>query len=283
MRPRLHRALVTCAALSLVAAGAVALTTVPASAATLVQVAATPAQTIQNIGASGAWWVNDLTRFSTANQQRVAQLLFSSSGIQLSAYRYNIGGGGVGVAATDRAPQTLLTSPGVYDWTRDPGGTAFLRYAAQNGVPDIVGFVNSAPAVWKDNSKSCGGHVRAGSEQAFATYLTDIVTHFNAEGVRINYVSPMNEPDNSFDGSPCGQEGMLVVPSQRDDIVLARERRRVQPGGPVPLRGSTVDEPGGHRAVRHEPGPSHVRLPERHRAGERGRAGPPVRQAHLVQ
>src|SRR5262245_10982052 len=181
MRARARRTTVlrffAVAAGTVLAAGtAIAVGTAPANAATLATVASTPAQTIQNFGASGAWWVNDLTRFSTANQQRVAQLLFSSSGIQLSAYRYNIGGGGTGVRAGDRAPQTLLVSPGVYDWNRDPGGTAFLRYAAQNGVPDLIGFVNSAPAVWKDNAKSCGGHVSAGSETAFATYLTDIVT-----------------------------------------------------------------------------------------------------------
>ncbi|HEY3483431.1 MAG TPA: glycoside hydrolase, partial [Streptomyces sp.] len=130
--------------------------------ATVAQVSSTPAQTIQNIGASGAWWVNDLTHFSTATQQRVAELLFSTNGIQLSAYRYNIGGGGVGVNAGERAPQTLLTSPGHYDWTHDPGGTTFLRYASQYGVPDIVGFVNSAPAVWTSDHKSCGGSLTSG-------------------------------------------------------------------------------------------------------------------------
>jgi O-glycosyl hydrolase len=203
----------------LVAAGAMVSATGSAAVAAVAQVSSTPAQTIQNIGASGAWWVNDLARFSAANQQRVAELLFSSSGIQLSAYRYNIGGGGVGVAAGDRAPQTLMVSPGRYDWNRDRGGTTFLRYAAQYGVPDIVGFVNSAPAVWTNNGKTCGGSLKSGSTQAYASYLADIVTHFAAEGVKINYISPMNEPSISF--SHCSQEGMQVPASQRDDIVRA--------------------------------------------------------------
>jgi O-glycosyl hydrolase len=211
------------AGLTAVAGLGVAVTVVApaASAATLAVVSATPAQTVQNFGASGAWWVNDLSKFSTANQQRAADLLFGAGGLQLSAYRYNIGGGGTGVAAGDRAAPTLLVSPGVYDWTKDPGGTTFLKAAAAAGVTDIVGFVNSAPAVWKDNNKSCGGNLRSGSESAFAGYLTDIVTHFAASGVKINYLSPMNEPTNSFDGSPCGQEGMLVAVGQRDDIVRA--------------------------------------------------------------
>ncbi|WP_207916456.1 glycoside hydrolase [Micromonospora sp. KC723] len=213
------RVAVAAAATALAAGVAVAVVTAPAAAAAVAQVSSAPAQTIQNIGASGAWWVNDLARFSTANQQRVAELLFGASGIQLSAYRFNIGGGGVGVQAGDRAPQTFQVSPGRYDWSRDPGGTTFLRHAAQYGVPDIVGFVNSAPAVWTSNGRTCGGRLKAGSEQAYANYLADIVTHFNAEGVRINYVSPMNEPAVSF--SQCTQEGMLVAADQRDDVVRA--------------------------------------------------------------
>ncbi|HYN95440.1 MAG TPA: glycoside hydrolase, partial [Pilimelia sp.] len=169
-RFRHRRAALAVAGLTLAAAGGVAVAVSPASAATTVTVGSTPRQTIANFGSSGAWWVNDLTRFTTANQQRVAELLFSPSGLHLSAYRYNIGGGGTGVRAGDRAPQTLLTSPGNYNWSRDPGGTAFLRYADQHGVPDIVGFVNSAPAVWTTNGRSCGGHLRAGTEQAFAGY-----------------------------------------------------------------------------------------------------------------
>lgn len=197
-------------------AGTMALPGAAVGAAAVVQVSSTAAQTIQNIGASGAWWVNDLTRFAPATQQRVAELLFGPSGIQLSAYRFNIGGGGTGVAAGDRAPQTFLVSPGRYDWNRDPGGTTFLRYAAQYGVSDIVGFVNSAPAVWTSNGKACGGDLQSGSTQAYAGYLADIVTHFRAEGVKINYISPMNEPRVSF--SDCHQEGMHVAPGQRDDI-----------------------------------------------------------------
>ena len=206
---------------SVTVTGAVLTGARPAEAATAVTVGSAPRQTIANFGASGAWWVNDLARFSAANQRRAADLLFGPTGLHLTAYRYNIGGGGVGVRAGDRAPQTLQTSPGNYDWNRDPGGTTFLRYADEFGVPDIVGFVNSAPANLTDNGRSCGGRLRAGTEQQFATYMTDIVNHFNAEGVRINYVSPMNEPRNSFDGAPCSQEGMLVDPGQRDDIVRA--------------------------------------------------------------
>nr|MDT0659370.1 glycoside hydrolase [Micromonospora sp. DSM 115978] len=191
----------------------------PAQAARPAEVAPGPAQTIQNIGASGAWWPNDLVNFAPAVRQRVADLLFGQNGLALTAYRYNIGGGGTGVTNPVRAPQTFRTGAGTYDWNRDPGGQTFLRYAAQYGVADLVGFVNSAPAAWTSNGQSCGGTFVAGNTQAYADYLADIVAHLGGQGIRLNYLSPMNEPASSFEG--CGQEGMAVPVAQRDDIVRA--------------------------------------------------------------
>jgi hypothetical protein len=102
-----------------------------APAVATVQVRPTPAQTITGFGASGAWWPNDADGFSTTTRAQIARLLFDrSAGLGLSIYRYNIGGGGAGVQAGARAPKSFLTAPGRYDWSDDPGGTAFLRLAA---------------------------------------------------------------------------------------------------------------------------------------------------------
>ncbi|MER7495512.1 glycoside hydrolase [Streptomyces pharetrae] len=177
------------------------------------------AQTIDNIGASGAWWVNDLKNFDPRVRARVARLLFSSDGLDLSAYRYNIGGGGTAVTTPSRAPEDFRNADGTYDWSKDEGGRTFLAYAARYGVEDLIGFVNSAPAEWKTNGQSCGGHLKAEHTEDFARYLADVTDHFAARGARFDYVSPFNEPTNSFDS--CGQEGMLVPVDQRDDIVRA--------------------------------------------------------------
>ncbi|WP_373309300.1 hypothetical protein [Streptomyces olivaceoviridis] len=61
----------------------------PASAA---GTAATPAaevsphaaQTVDDIGASGAWWVDDLKNFDPQVRARVARLLFSEGGLDVS-------------------------------------------------------------------------------------------------------------------------------------------------------------------------------------------------------
>ncbi|WP_432192567.1 glycoside hydrolase [Streptomyces sp. bgisy027] len=190
-----------------------------AAAAPAAEVSPHAAQAIDNIGASGAWWVNDLKNFDPKVQARVARLLFAPDGLDLSAYRYNIGGGGTGVTYAPRAPEDFRDADGTYDWSKDKAGRTFLYAAAKYGVEDLIGFVNSAPAEWKTNGKSCGGHLKAENEQDFAKYVADVTGHFAQQGVRLDYISPFNEPTNSFDS--CGQEGMLVDVPQRDDIVRA--------------------------------------------------------------
>ncbi|MCC7103939.1 MAG: beta-glycosidase [Chloroflexi bacterium] len=184
------------------------------------RVSVSPAQTMQGFGAAGAWWPNDLVKFAPAVREAVADMLFGKSGIALSVYRYNIGGGGVEVKNPVRAPESFLVSPGTYDWGKDPGGRLFLRMAAERGVPLLIGFVNSAPPIWTANGASCGGKLAPGAEEAYARYLVDVVARFReAEGITLSYVSPMNEPDYLFE--TCGQEGMGVVPDQRATVVQA--------------------------------------------------------------
>lgn len=219
-RPRTRRPVLLTASAALAVTGAL-LGSPSASAAgpAAAEVSPHAAQTIDNIGASGAWWVNDLKNFDPKVRARVARLLFSEDGLDLSSYRYNIGGGGTGVTYAPRAPEDFLDPDGGYDWSKDEAGRYFLRAAAEYGVEDLIGFVNSAPAAWKTNGKSCGGHLKAENEQDFAKYVADVTDHFAGQGVRLDYISPFNEPTNSFDS--CGQEGMLVDVPQRDDIVRA--------------------------------------------------------------
>jgi O-glycosyl hydrolase len=214
-----HRKLPLIVSATLLAAASVAVTAsaaTPISAATTAVVTA-PAQTIAGFGASGAWWVNDLTNFSSSVQSEVASLLFTDSGIDLSQYRYNIGGGGVGVSVAARAPESFLTTSGAYDWSNDPGGQYFLKAAAADGVPDLIGFVNSAPSQYTTNGENCGGEINTADDAAYGTYLATIVSHFESEGVDIDQISPMNEPDNDFSG--CTQEGMEVPSDERAGVI----------------------------------------------------------------
>lgn len=212
-------ALLTAAAALAVAGPLISAPTASAATPTVAEVSPHAAQTIDNIGASGAWWVNDLKNFDPKVQARVSKLLFSKDGLALSSYRYNIGGGGTGVTYAPRAPEDFLKDDGSYDWSKDKAGRTFLYAAARYGVKDLIAFVNSAPAQWKTNAKSCGGYLKTENTQDFADYVADVTAHFAKQGVKFDYISPFNEPTNSFDS--CGQEGMLVPVDQRDDIVRA--------------------------------------------------------------
>jgi O-glycosyl hydrolase len=181
-----------------------------------------PVQDMEGFGASGAWWPIDMVDLHPAARAELSRMLFAPGpvGIGLSAYRYNIGGGGVGVPDPGRAPETFLVAPGRYDWSRDVAGRTFLRDAAAYGVPVLVGFANSAPTVWTTNGQNQGGDLAPGAEAAFAGYLADVAVHLReAEGVTLTHLSPMNEPDYTFGGST--QEGMQVPVAQRAPLVTA--------------------------------------------------------------
>jgi O-glycosyl hydrolase len=191
------------------------------------------AQKIDGFGASGAWWPNDLVKFPPRARRRVDDMLFSRRGIALSGYRFNIGGGGVGVNTPARAPK---------EESADTAGRAFLRAADQMGVPVLTGFVNSAPPQFTTNGKSCGGTLKPGSEAAYAKYLATIVERIHDhDHITLRYISPMNEPDNSF--GDCGQEGMQVPVDQRAAVVqaLGRELARRAPDTKVIADETTAD------------------------------------------
>ncbi len=94
-------------------------------------------------------------------------------------------------------------------------------------VPTLIGFVNSAPAVWTTNGRCCGGSLTQGAEAEYARYLADVVVQLDAaEGATLSFVSPMNEPDNSF--AAANQEGMSVPVLQRAAVVIAVAAELVQ-------------------------------------------------------
>ncbi|THU78391.1 hypothetical protein K435DRAFT_973553 [Dendrothele bispora CBS 962.96] len=168
--------------------------------ATSATISATPAQTFLGIGGSGAWWPNDLFQFPESVRQNLSSLLFSQSGLGLSSYRFNAGAGGVGVDNPTRAPETF--------------------YASNFGVPGLTMFANSAPAPLTVGGTSFRVHVlEPGTGEAYGIFLADVVQHFRSQEILINLISPMNEPDNSFGPAPCGQEGMLVLPTQHAEVV----------------------------------------------------------------
>lgn len=166
-------------------------------------------QTIEGFGASGAWWPNDLVNFPADVQKLVGTLLFSPTGLELSGYRYYIGAGGKGVTDPERAEKTV---------SDDTGGLTFLKAASDAHVPLLTGFVYSAPPELTTNGKTCGGMLKPGELTAYTNFIVNAVKQIHdQQHVTLQYVSPMNEPDNSM--PECTQEGMAVPVDQRAAMV----------------------------------------------------------------
>ncbi len=185
------------------------------------------AQTIEGFGAAGAWWAQDVGGWQDEKRKRVADLLFDrESGIGLSFYRYNIGGGDEeNIQDTWRRAETFETAPGKYDWTRDANAIWMLRAARERGVEHYVAFVNSPPARMTVSGLTTGekdgkSNLKPEMYAEFSQYMVDVVRHLREqENIPVHWLSPINEPQWNW-SDKNGQEGCHYDP----DEVLALTR-----------------------------------------------------------
>ncbi|MGC8480607.1 MAG: glycoside hydrolase [Acidimicrobiales bacterium] len=190
-----------------------------AAGAVTVSVSPQRAQRWMGFGASGAWWSGPVAAFAPSRRAYLGKLLFSSSGLELSQFRYNIGGGGYGVLVPWKADPSMYTPSGQFNWNGDPAGVLFLKMAHEMGVKDLIGFVNSAPPQFTSDHLSCAGSLLGSQVQGYATYLARLVQGLWVhDHIKLSYVSPMNEPANSFPS--CKQEGMAVPVALRGPLVV---------------------------------------------------------------
>jgi len=191
-------------------------------------------QTIDNFGASDAWVTNGIGIYwSEETKTHIAELLFSQTkGIGLSAWRFNIGAGSA-VTDTDIIPNWKFWRRAAcfqqeegadFDWKKQAGQQYFLQKAADYGVSDLIAFLNSPP-VWatKNGHAQCDSSVGSTNlkddyEDEFATFMVTVVKHFRAQGIAINYLSPINEPSWAWNNAQ--QEGCRY---NNDDIIRVIE------------------------------------------------------------
>lgn len=177
-------------------------------------------QTVKSFGASGAWWTTGMGE--TAAAEKALRLLYTDEGIALNNYRHNVGGGmeddkSDGPAEKDwRAPYSPLMVDGTYDIDRDLGAYTALKKIVELGTADeIVLFINSPPAYMTNNAKTFGSpwiadgkdtsNLRKDCYDLFAEYVVDLAEMYIADGVPVKYISPVNEPNASWNSN--SQEG----------------------------------------------------------------------------
>lgn len=183
-------------------------------------------QTIDGFGASDAWQCDVVGKnWPLAKRERIADLLFSREtdehgnpkGIGLSIWRFNLGAGtaeqgeGSDIGNPWRRAECFLGTNNTYDWTKQAGQRWFLAAARERGVEKFLAFPNSPPVHLTSNGKGYAPkglphlNLAPGKLGEYASFLVNVVEHFEKTGMRFDYLSPVNEPQWNWD--EAGQEG----------------------------------------------------------------------------
>jgi O-glycosyl hydrolase len=208
-------------------------------------------QTIHSFGASDCWSIKYIGKnWPEAKRNEIADLLFSKSfdvngnpkGIGLSMWRSNIGAGSyeqgtAGKIASDwRREECYLNSNGTYDWSKQAGNRWFIKAAKDRGVESSLLFSISAPVSMTKNGYAFGPdgadkgklNLAAGKTDAFADFLTEVVKHYNQDGLPVNYLSPLNEPQWDWTANSSGiasQEGTAATNDESSALIKAIDQK----------------------------------------------------------
>jgi len=197
-------------------------------------------QTMQGIGASDCWMGNWVGRDWTTAREGIARVMFSQEivdgqpqGIGMSMWRVNAGAGSAeigdksGITTVHRRAESFRGADGGYDWTKCAGQQYFMQQAKAMGTERFVLFSNSPLVQYTYNGQGRNDRGNCSNLMpryygAFADYLADVTDHFVKAGYNISHISPINEPNVSWNGHD--QEGSAWTVTEAAQ--LARELDR---------------------------------------------------------
>ncbi|GLB49499.1 xylanase [Neptunitalea sp. Y10] len=191
-------------------------------------------QEIENFGASDAWSCQFVGNWPMAKKDSIANWLFSKEfdakgnpkGIGLSLWRFNLGAGSSfqgdnsGIKDTWRRAESFLLPNGNYDWTKQKGQVWFAQKAKELEVENLLVFLNSPPVnltiTGKAFAKNGKTNIAPKNYKQFAKYLATCIKGMENMGLKVDYISPFNEPQ--WDWSDGGQEGTPYLNSEINSI-----------------------------------------------------------------
>lgn len=187
-------------------------------------------QTMEGFGASSAWWSQEIGGWTDIGQsgkevrEEIMDLLYSEEGLGMNIYRYNLGAGtGTGEKPgvfTDswRSAQSFIDDNGNIDYSLDANAVWCMNRAVALGADKVFFFSNSAPDTMtitgmphSEEQRKKVTNLAPENYQAFADYALDAVEHFRAQGIPVIAISPINEPQWTWQG---GQEGCHYEPDE---------------------------------------------------------------------
>jgi O-glycosyl hydrolase len=197
-------------------------------------------QTIEHFGASDAWSAQFVGKWPDPKKQGIAELLFSNEndsegnpkGIGLSMWRFNVGAGSAeqgdesGIRDEWRRAESFLASDGTYNWDKQAGQVWFAKTAKEFGVDKLLIFPNSPPVTLTKTGKAYAkdgqSNLSKDNYQTFGEYLANVIVGLQDKGLKVDYVSPVNEPQ--WDWSDGGQEGTPFLNSGISGIVRSLDK-----------------------------------------------------------
>ena len=199
-------------------------------------------QTIKGWGTSACWWSQACADSDT--QDKIIDLLYGDDGLRLNIYRYNIGGGtdmeNYRVPDPWRRTESMLlfdrkNETYTWDFSRDKTAVEVMKKAVATGnVDTLILFANSPHYSQTATGQASGGllmhtcNIPKSKYRAFADYFLTVTEHFINEGLPVNYISPINEPQWKWGGDIVWQEGCHYEPEEVAEVlhIFAEEIKR---------------------------------------------------------
>lgn len=211
-------------------------------------------QTMDGFGGSDAWRTQFVGKnWPEQKKNAIADLLFSKEidaqgnpkGIGLSIWRFNLGAGsaeqGENSKVSDewRRSECFLNADGTYDFSKQEGQRWFLQAAKKRGVEKFLIFTNSPPVHMTNNGLSFASqknklNLKDGAIPKFADFLVQSIQGLEKkEGIKFDYVSPLNEPQwewmpkngdtNSQEGTPATNQEIYEVTKALSEKLKAKK------------------------------------------------------------
>lgn len=202
-------------------------------------------QTMDGFGGSDAWRCQFVGKnWPDEKKNAIADLLFSKEidaqgnpkGIGLSIWRFNLGAGsteqGENSRVSDewRRSECFLNADGTYDFSKQEGQRWFLQAAKKRGVEKYLIFTNSPPVYMTNNGLSFATqknklNLKEGAIPNFADFFVKSIQGLEKkEGIKFDYVSPINEPQWEWmanNGDKNSQEGTPATNQEIYDLTKA--------------------------------------------------------------
>ncbi|MCH7401872.1 glycoside hydrolase [Belliella kenyensis] len=204
-------------------------------------------QQIDHFGASDAWSGQFVGAWSDAKKNAIADLLFSQEidaqgnpkGIGLSLWRFNLGAGSAaqgsdsGIGDEWRRASSVMDAQGQFSPERQAAQLWLAQAAKERSVDHLLVFLNSPPVWLTRNGKAFASNANESnlaSEQydAFGEYMAKAIQGIEQEGLKVDYISPINEPQ--WDWIDGGQEGTPFWNHEIAGIVRALDKKLEENG-----------------------------------------------------